>query len=103
MCLPFILVDDVHGRILNVVEVKANNSHIDSSGRDSLWNLPGSRVSGFGVVDLRVLDVLVLPAVQDPHALVEGHPDFSLVESTSCTRYTNGFVWKDEIEILFYI
>jgi hypothetical protein len=88
------LIDDVHGRVLNVVEVEADNGDIDSSRRDSLWHLPGSSVSGFSVIDLWILDILILPALKNSHALVKGHPDFGLVQSTSRTRDTNGLVWK---------
>lgn len=94
VCLPFILIYDVHGRVLNVVEVEADNGDIDSAWRDSLWHLPGSSISGFGIIDFGILDVLILPALKNSHALVKGHPDFGLVKSTSCTRDTNGLVWK---------
>ena len=75
------MIDDVHGRVLDVVEVETDDGDVDAAGRNSLRNFPGSGISGFGVIDLGVFYVFVLAAFQDPHALVEGHADLGLVQS----------------------
>jgi len=92
--LPFLLINDVHGRILDVVEVQADDSNVDAARRDSFGNLSGSGVAGFRVIDLGVLDVLVLSAFENPHALVEDHPHLSLVEGLSSAGDTDGFIWN---------
>ena len=90
--LPFILIHNVHGRLLNVVEVKADDSDVDTARGNSFWHFSCSSISSLGIVDLRVLDVLVLLAFQNSHTFVECHPDFGLVKSSGGTGDADGFV-----------
>ena len=92
--IPLFLVDNVHGRVLDVVKVRTDHSDVDTSRRDTLGHFPSSSVPRFCVVNGGVFNVLVLASLQNSNSLVKHHPDFGLVESPGSTSDADSLIWK---------
>ncbi len=91
---PLFLVDNIHGRVLDVVKVGTHDGDIDTSRRDTLGHLSSASVPRFRVVNGGILYVLVFASLQHSNSFVKDHADLGLVQGSSSTSDADGLIWN---------